>query len=209
MIFALVIYRHCIILKSMSKVLTTGATVAVSRAISSTPKVSRRDTSVERHQSPSKVSFRERGQETAADRPSFGLDALPDQRSEAGRPPSLSSHYTGDRGAAVKLGNFTGTNMPLEVHLEKLANCSEYYGWSEVDRLSQLKGSLEDLLRRFCGRRTLRPKPSCCESCVIVSERKSRRRLSGTSYVSVAGSRRIAAGAVFRCLPFSCPCLSG
>jgi hypothetical protein len=130
------------------------STVADAPTASSTPVVSRRNPSAERHQPPlRKVAFREGGPETSASRPSLVLDTPPDRLPEAGQPllpsrsvsPSLSSRDPGDRrrGAAVKLGTFTGTNIPLEVHLAKLANCSQYYGWTEVDRLSHLKGSLE------------------------------------------------------------------
>jgi hypothetical protein len=53
-----------------------------------------RNSSAERHQSPSrKVSFREGDPETAANRPSLGFDTPPDQLSEAGQPllPSSSA----------------------------------------------------------------------------------------------------------------------
>jgi hypothetical protein len=47
------------------------------------------------------------------------------------------------RSATIKLGVFTGTNIPLETHLAKLRNCADYYGWTEADRVCHLKASLE------------------------------------------------------------------
>ena len=46
--------------------------------------------------------------------------------------------------ATIKLGAFTGTNMPLETHLAKLRNCAIYYGWTSSDCVCHLKASLED-----------------------------------------------------------------
>jgi hypothetical protein len=63
------------------------STVADAPTASSTPVVSRRNPSAERHQPPlRKVSFREGGPETSASRPSLVLDTPPDRLSEAGQP---------------------------------------------------------------------------------------------------------------------------
>lgn len=56
-------------------------------------------------------------------------------------PASLSS--TVRKSATIKLGNFDGSNVPLETHLAKLTNCSNYYSWSPEDRVCHLKASLE------------------------------------------------------------------
>ena len=68
-------------------------------------------------------------------------------REEASPRRVASPARTGGRGdrraATIKLGGFSGTNVPLETHLAKLRNCSEYYGWSSSDRLCHLKASLE------------------------------------------------------------------
>ena len=42
----------------------------------------------------------------------------------------------------IKLGTYDGST-PLETHLAKLENCSEYYGWTGRDRLCHLKASLD------------------------------------------------------------------
>lgn len=44
--------------------------------------------------------------------------------------------------ATIKLGTYDGST-PLETHLAKLENCSEYYHWSKRDRLCHLKASLD------------------------------------------------------------------
>ncbi len=43
----------------------------------------------------------------------------------------------------IKLGSFTGTNLPLATHLAKLDNCAAYYGWNEEERVCHLKASLD------------------------------------------------------------------
>ena len=42
----------------------------------------------------------------------------------------------------IKLSSFDGTT-PLESHLAKFENCSEYYSWTEKERLCHLKSSLD------------------------------------------------------------------
>ena len=42
----------------------------------------------------------------------------------------------------IKLGTYDGST-PLDTHLAKLENCSDYYQWSARDRLCHLKASLE------------------------------------------------------------------
>jgi predicted aspartyl protease len=44
--------------------------------------------------------------------------------------------------ATIKLGSYDGSS-PLETHLAKLENCSQYYRWSARERLCHLKASLE------------------------------------------------------------------
>ena len=46
------------------------------------------------------------------------------------------------RPATIKLGAFDGST-PLETHLAKLRNCSEFCGWSSTNRVCHLKASLE------------------------------------------------------------------
>jgi hypothetical protein len=43
----------------------------------------------------------------------------------------------------IRLGAFSGCNVPLATHLAKLRNCAAYYGWSETERVCHLKASLE------------------------------------------------------------------
>ena len=55
--------------------------------------------------------------------------------------------YSGERRAnrnlpTLKLETYDGTT-PLETFLAKFNNCSEYYGWSERDRLLHLRASLD------------------------------------------------------------------
>ena len=67
-------------------------------------------------------------------------------------PPSSSSTSQKDvqsatsrferRPATIMLGAFDGST-PVETHLAKLRNCSEFYGWSSTDRVCHLKASLE------------------------------------------------------------------
>jgi hypothetical protein len=45
--------------------------------------------------------------------------------------------------ATIYLRAFTESNIPLDIHLAKLANCSSHYGWREADRVCHLKTSLE------------------------------------------------------------------
>jgi hypothetical protein len=66
------------------------------------------------------------------------LPALPQDREAAENRRTVER-----RSSTIKLGAFTGSNVPLETHLAKLCNCSDYYGWSAVDRLCHLKASLE------------------------------------------------------------------
>jgi hypothetical protein len=47
------------------------------------------------------------------------------------------------KSATIKLGLFTGSNVPLATHLAKLDNCATYYGWHEEERVCHLKASLD------------------------------------------------------------------
>jgi hypothetical protein len=78
-----------------------------------------------------------------ADESSFAVAQLPslppsNRMSSPGRWRELER-----RSATIKLGSFTGTNVPLATHLAKLQNCAAYYGWSAPERVCHLKASLE------------------------------------------------------------------
>jgi hypothetical protein len=89
----------------------------------------------------------------AADRSAFASEsaatrrdispALLSGRSEIPKSSSRSVMQSDRKPATIKLGTYTGSNMPLETHLAKLRNCNQYYGWSATDRLCHLKSSLE------------------------------------------------------------------
>ena len=58
--------------------------------------------------------------------------------------PRTDEAYRGDKRTlpTLKLGMYDGTT-PLETFLAKFENCSDYYSWSEKDRLCHLRASLE------------------------------------------------------------------
>ena len=58
--------------------------------------------------------------------------------------PRTDEAHRGDKRTlpTLKLGMYDGTT-PLETFLAKFENCSDYYSWSEKDRLCHLRASLE------------------------------------------------------------------
>ena len=46
------------------------------------------------------------------------------------------------KASTIQLGVFDGMSIPLETHLAKLNNCSDFCGWTSSDRVCHLKASL-------------------------------------------------------------------